>query len=322
MSKTDSTTSLGSHLLSLLDWSGEQVHGVLDRAAAIKANPASHAGTLGGVHAVMLFEKPSLRTRVSFEIGLSRLGAHALFYDTGGTRLGARESVHDYACNLERFCDLVVARVFSHEALTEFAGAMDRSLCINALSDRFHPCQGLADVLTISEWAARERRDLSSLKVAFVGEGNNVCHSLMLACARVGVQRFTWLGPEGYEPAPDIVEASRSGGLEVTLSQDLTAVSGSHVVYTDTWISMGDESEAERRRSTFAAYTIDDRVMAAGADGCIFMHCLPAHRGEEVTDAVIDSDASVVFDQAENRMWAQMGLCVEMLRGGATGNRQ
>lgn len=307
------TAAAAKHLLSLADWSAGVVRAVLDRAAAIKSEPSGVAAALSGRHAVLLFEKPSLRTRVSFEIGLARLGGNALFYDTGGKRIGERESVHDYAKNLERYCDLVVARVHSHEALAELAANMDRALCINALSDRFHPCQGLADALTIVEYAERNRREVGSLKVAFVGEGNNVCHSLMLACARLGIGSFVWTGPEGYEPAGDVVELARAGGLDLALSPDLTTVSGSHVIYTDTWVSMGDEAEAERRHAAFSAYTVDERVMAAGADGCIFMHCLPAHRGEEIAASVIDGPRSRVFAQAHNRLHAQKGLLAVLL---------
>lgn len=302
----------GRDLLSLGGWSSGEFGAVLDRAAGLKASPRGFSSALAGKHAVLLFEKPSLRTRVSFEVGIAKLGGHALFYDTGGTRIGQRESIHDYAKNLERYSDVVIARVFSHEALVAFARACDRPV-INALSDRFHPCQGIADALTIREWAAGRGRGLDTVRVAFAGEGNNVCHSLMLACAKAGVGSFVWAGPSGREPAGEVVALARDDGLTVETANDMSASAGADVVYTDTWVSMGDESEGDARRGEFRAFSVDEAVMARAAKGAIFMHCMPAHRGAEVTDAVIDSPASVVFDQAENRMWGQMGLLLEVL---------
>lgn len=307
------TVTVPNDLLSLGDWSGEAIAQVLERGLAIKASPEDYSRALGGAHAVMVFEKPSLRTRLSFEIGIAKMGGGTLFYDTGGEQLGQRETVHDYAKVIERYADLVIARVFSQKALEEFA-EVSRVPIINALSDLYHPCQALADMLTLQEWCAQGRVAVNELKVCYVGEGNNVAHSLMIVCAKMGVPEFTWIGPAGYEPNPAVKRLCQQAGMSVSESQSLEAVKGSHAIYTDAWISMGDEHKAETQRASFRPYTVDAEVMSSAAEGAVFMHCLPAHRGEEVTDEVIDSDASLVFDQAENRMWAQNGLLVEMMR--------
>ncbi|MEM9082837.1 MAG: ornithine carbamoyltransferase [Planctomycetota bacterium] len=299
-------------LLSLGDWSKDAVAQVLERAASIKASPNEYATSLEGLHAVMVFEKPSLRTRLSFEIGIAKMGGKTLFYDTGGEQLGQRETVHDYAKVIERYADCVIARVFSQEALKEFADVSQVPV-VNALSDLYHPCQALADMLTLREWCAQNRFGVNELRVCYVGEGNNVAHSLMLVCAKMGVPEFTWIGPRGYEPNAAVTDLCERDGMSVKQSQDLAASAGSHAIYTDAWISMGDEHKAEMQRASFRPYTVDAKVMSSAADGAVFMHCLPAHRGEEVTDEVIDSKASLVFDQAENRMWAQNGLLVEMM---------
>jgi ornithine carbamoyltransferase len=264
---------------------------------------------------MMLFEKPSLRTRVTFEVGPARMGGHAIYYDHSKERIGQRESVRDYAKNLERWVDCIVARVFSHAVLEELARET-RVPVINALSDLHHPCQGLADYFTLSERVGGVR-GLRGFRLAYIGDGNNVCHSLMQGAALTGAN-LTVVTPPGYQPSPAVhaeckeLASRHDTGGTVRLTTDKGDVRGCRAVYTDAWVSMGQEGGAARTRA-FEPYRVDGALMAAAAPGAWFMHCLPAHRGEEVTDAVIDSAASLVYDQAENRMHAQNALLLHML---------
>ncbi|MDP1662582.1 MAG: ornithine carbamoyltransferase [Phycisphaerales bacterium] len=289
-----------------------QLGAVLKTAARGKKDRRFGAKALAGKSIVMLFEKPSLRTRVSFEVGINRLGGHALFYDHAKERIGERESIHDYGRVLERYADGIVARVFSQGALEELAANCDAPV-VNALSDTHHPCQALADVLTITE-------HLGSVKgktVAYIGDGNNVTLSLAQAVVMLGGHMLE-VAPEGFglsaaevAAISNLAAASRAGG-SFTASSDVEAMSGADVVYTDTWVSMHHSSaEAARRLRTFKPYQIDGAMMAR-AGGAIFMHCLPAERGVEVTADVVDGAASVVFDQAENRMHAQNALLLHL----------
>jgi ornithine carbamoyltransferase len=250
---------------------------------------------LAGRTIALVFQKPSMRTRVSFEVAVGRLGGRAVILSDQDIGLGRRETVGDVARVLDRYVEGIVARLFSHADLIELAAASERPV-INALTDGSHPCQVLADLLTIRERLG----DLGpATHVAFVGDGNNVARSLMEAAAALGF-RLTVVTPPTYEPAP-------SEARNVRVTSDLSAVDGAAVVYTDVWTSMGQESETEARRARFAEYQVDEALMER-APAAIFMHCLPAHRGEEVAAPVIDGPASVVFDQAENRLWAQMAL--------------
>jgi ornithine carbamoyltransferase len=243
------------------------------------------------------------------------MGAHAIFYDHSAQRIGERESVKDYAKNLERWADAIIARVFDHRVLERFADHASIPV-INALCDIEHPCQALADMLTLEESLG----SLQGRKLAFVGDGNNVCHSLMLLGAMLGVS-VTAVTPKGFEPQFEIARAAaklaEKTGAVITLSHDLKAVQGHDAVYTDCWVSMGQGAQSEFRRERFGAFQVDPEVMSLASKGLdhpsIFMHCLPAHRGEEVTDEVIDSDRSVVYDQAENRMHAQNALLLALL---------
>lgn len=303
-------------ILTVAELSAEDVEDLFATAAAMKADAGAFRSTLAGRSAVMIFEKPSLRTRLSFEVGIARLGGHAVFYDHAKERIGERESIHDYARNLERWVDVLIARTFSHQVI-ERLGAFTRVPVINALSDEFHPCQALADLFTL-----RERLGpLEGRRIAYIGDGNNVCHSLMLLAATMGM-RMTIVSPEGFRPREDVVllaeqRASVAGG-SVELTGDPRAVAGHDAVYTDAWTSMGQEHEAQQRRATFAPYRVDAELMRKAGAGAFFMHCLPAHRGEEVTDEVIDSPNSIVFDQAENRMHTQNALLVHLLAGGGS----
>lgn len=298
-------------ILSVAELSSVEAQTLFATAAAMKADPGSFRRALDGRAAVMIFEKPSLRTRLSFEVGIARLGGHAVFYDHARERIGERESVHDYARNLERWVDVIIARTFSHQIIEQL-GAFARVPVVNALSDDFHPCQALADLFTLREHIG----PLEGRRLAFIGDGNNVCHSLILLGAALGL-RLTIISPGGFGPRADILELARtlahSAGGNIELSTDPRAVAGHDAVYTDAWTSMGQEHAAQQRRMTFTPYRVDAHLMALAGPAALFMHCLPAHRGEEVTDDVIDSPSSIVFDQAENRMHVQNALLVALL---------
>jgi len=296
----------GRDLISLLDFSTEELQRILEVAAEVKANPSHFAGALAGKTLFMYFEKPSLRTRVTFEAGMTQLGGHAIYYTAADGKIGVRESVEDVARNLERWVDGAMCRTFSHEMLVELARFAQIPI-INGLTDHLHPCQALADYLTLQE----VKGDLRGKKMAFVGDGNNVAHSLMHGGARLGVN-VTIITPEGYAPSEEVLSASRAAaaqtGATVEVSHDIASVAGADAVYTDVWASMGQEAEVEKRKRTFDPYQINSDVMGRAGSDAVFMHCLPAHRGEEVTDEVADSPNSVIFQQAENRLHAQKSV--------------
>lgn len=296
------------HLLSVTDLSSQEFCAVIDDAMQTKRH-GLQTQPLVGQSAAMIFEKPSLRTRVSFEAGLHTLGAHPIYLDHSTSRIGERESIPDLAAYLSRSVSLVIARVHSHAALGELASHASIPV-INALSDDEHPCQTLADLLTIKEHVDQ----LKGVKIAYVGDGNNVCHSLMLGCALVGAHAII-VTPEGREPEEKYNELFRQiapeTGSELVVSNATEALRGCDVVYTDTWVSMGrDESEGSLR--AFDAYKVDAQLMDIAANGRdewpLFLHCMPAKRGVEVDSEVIDGPTSIVYDQAENRMHAQNAL--------------
>ena len=295
---------LVQHLREDLDLSYDALVRVLDLAAQVKRTPQRFAQSLTGRYLSLLFEKPSLRTRMTFELAIKQLGGDAV---TSVGPVGEREPVKDVVRNLDRWTQGIVARVFSQETVKELA-QWSHVPVINALSDLYHPCQALADVQTVKERFGR----WDGLKLAFVGDGNNVAHSLMLTAGRLGMH-VAVATPKGYEPKAQVVEtASRLGKITIT-NDPLDAVSGAHVVYTDVWASMGHEAEAEARRNNFPPYRVDETLMSQARPDAIFMHCLPAKRGEETTDGVMESPRSVVFDQAENRLHAQKGLLLTLL---------
>jgi ornithine carbamoyltransferase len=261
-----------------------------------------------------VFEKPSLRTRVSFEVAMRQLGGYTIYLSPAEIGLGKRESPQDVASVLCRYADVIAARTFSHKMVEELARHADVPV-INALDDVEHPCQALADLLTIFE----KKGELKGLKVAYIGDGNNVANSLMLACTLMGIN-FNIASPEGYNVAENILNAAKEyalgNGAEIfCTAKPLEAAAGADVIYTDVWTSMGQETESEKRRQVFAGYQITQEVLDQAKEDAIFMHPLPAHHGEEVTDDVLYSPCSVVFDQAENRMHAQKALLAEMLGG-------
>lgn len=299
-------------LLTGLEWTPSEVAELLDLAARVKARPERFRRTLVGKFIALIFEKPSLRTRVTFEIGAASLGAGTVFLDQTRMRLGEREPVRDVARNLERWVQAIVVRTYAQQVLEELA-AQARVPVINALSDRFHPCQALADLFTLREHFGQ----LAGLSLAYVGDGNNVCHSLLIGAAQAGL----WLRvatPEGYEPDPAIVAQARRVALETGARLEIVrdpneAVAGAQAVYTDVWASMGQEHEAERRKPVFAAYQVNRQLMQQAQPGAVFLHCLPAHRGWEVTEEIIDSPCSLVYEQAENRLHVGKAILLRLL---------
>lgn len=305
----------GRDLVSISNLQADEVRSVFATAEAMKRDPALFAGSLAERTIILLFEKPSLRTRITFEAGATRLDGHVMYFEHSQQRIGQRESVKDYALNLERWVHCIVPRVYEHRVVRELAEHA-RVPVINALCDMEHPCQALADLFTLREKLGGEGK----LRLGFIGDGNNVCHSLMLLCAKLGVD-FTVATPKGFEPQFSIVrtalEDAKRTGATITLSHSAEAVRGHDAIYTDCWVSMGQDHQKALRDGVFNAFQVSEELMeklaGKGNDWPLFMHCLPAHRGQEVTDAVIDSPRSVVFDQAENRMWVQNALLWHVL---------
>jgi ornithine carbamoyltransferase len=298
-----------SDLLRDLDLTDDELRYLLDLAAAVKRSPGDYSQALAGKSIALLFEKPSLRTRLTFELAIKQLGGDSLFFEAP---IGVREPLKDVARNLDRWVNGIVARVFLQDTIDGLAEWSSVPV-INALSDLFHPCQALADMQTIRERFGA----LQGLKLAFVGDGNNVAHSLMLSALRLGMD-FALGCPQGYSPNPDIVAqaeglAAVSGASLSIVHDPAEALRGAHAVYTDVWASMGQEQEGAIRRRDFRGYQVDDALFAMARPDAVFMHCLPAKRGEEVSDSVMECARSVVFDQAENRLHAQKALLLMML---------
>jgi ornithine carbamoyltransferase len=294
------------------DWSPAEIDSLLDLAVQVKARPAAWRQALVGRSLAMIFEKSSTRTRVSFEAGMFQLGGLGMFLSSRDLQLGRGEPISDTARVLSRYVDGIMARTYAHSTVEELARFASIPV-INGLSDLLHPCQALADYLTIRERFGTAR----GLALCYVGDGNNVAHSLLLTGAKLG-SRVAVVTPPGFAPEPRVVEWARAaaqetgGSIRVTNSIE-DGVSGARAVYTDVWASMGQESEAEDRAKKFEPYRVTRRVMEMAAPDAIFLHCLPAHRGEEVAADVIDSASSAVFDQAENRLHAQKSLLVTLL---------
>jgi ornithine carbamoyltransferase len=289
-----------------LDLTVEELGLLVRLAGEVKREPGRYRTALAGRSLSLLFEKPSLRTRFTFELAIQQLGGYAV---TSIGMVGDREPLQDVARNLDRWTQGIVARVFSQETIEGLA-KWSRVPVINALSDLYHPCQALADVQTLVERLG----GLDGRRLAYVGDGNNVAHSLMLSAGRLGME-IAVATPEGYAPNAEVVAAARQAGVAVTLTADpREAVAGADAVYTDVWASMGQEAEAEERKRIFAPYQVNDALMAGAGAGAIFLHCLPAKRGQEVTDSVMESAQSAVFDQAENRLHAQKALLLMLLQ--------
>ena len=302
----------GKDLLSIVDLNREDIPLLISHAVALKAEGWAHS--LNEKVLALVFEKPSLRTRVSFEIAMRQMGGNTIYLSPEEVGLGKRESVPDVARVLSRYVDAIAARTFSHETLEVLAQCADVPV-INALSDLEHPCQALADLLTIYE----RKGELEGLTLAYVGDGNNVAHSLMLASALAGIS-FRIASPAGYQVRDDLLQLARryamECGAEILCTEDpRQAVREADIVYTDVWTSMGQEAESEKRRRAFAGYQVNGELLSLAEEDAILMHPLPAHRGEEVAEGIIDSPQSVVFDQAENRMHLQKALLADMLGG-------
>jgi ornithine carbamoyltransferase len=299
----------GKSLASLYDLSTEEIEEIIKTSELLKLQllRGQEHRHLKGKTLAMIFEKPSTRTRVSFEVGMWQLGGYALYLSASDLQLGRGETIADTAQVLSRYVDGIMARVFSHRTILDLV-SHSRVPVINGLSDFSHPCQGLADLFTIYEKKGRP----SGLKLAYVGDGNNVAHSLIFGCSKVGMD-ITLACPKGYEPNPEVVlkakEEAKRNGCEMKLTNDpKEAVKGTDIVYTDVWASMGQEKEREERIRIFKPYQVNMELVKHAKEDYIFMHCLPAHRGEEVTDEVADSKNSVIFDQAENRLHTQKAL--------------
>ena len=298
---------LSNDLLTGAEWNPAQTRDILQLTADIKAKPTRYLSSLRDKFIALIFEKPSLRTRVTFEVGIQSMGGHVVFLDHTQARLGERESIADVARNLERWVQGIVARVYEQRVLEDMAASADIPV-INALSDKFHPCQALADFFTLEE----KFGSLRGFKLAYVGDGNNVCHSLIFLAARLGVN-LRIATPRNYTPLPEVLAEAKRVARETKAKIELftdarEAVADSQGVYTDSWTSMGFEAETNVRNEVFGAYQVNAELMAQAAPDAVFMHCLPAHRGYEVTSEILDGPQSVVLDQSENRMYVQKAI--------------
>ena len=304
----------GRDFLNIADLDGVELESILDGASQLKLalRDGRPHHLLPGSTLAMIFEKPSLRTRATFEAGMTQLGGHAIDLAQEHLQIGVRETIEDVGRNLCRWVDVIMARVFDHTMLERLAESSSVPV-VNGLSDRSHPCQIIADLMTLQE----HKGSLEGVKLAYVGDGNNVTNSLLAAAPRLGLT-MVCACPGDYAPDSDLLtEASNAldGKADVLVEDPIEAVTDADAVYTDTWVSMGQESETEERLALFRPYQVNTELMAAAKPDAVFMHCLPAHRGLEVTDEVIDGPQSVVFDQAENRLHAQKSLLVHLIRG-------
>ncbi|MBM2840403.1 MAG: ornithine carbamoyltransferase [Bacteroidetes bacterium] len=302
----------GKDLLSIDDLTTEDIERLLHLTAEIKNHPLKYRKALDGKIMALIFEKPSLRTRTTFDVGIKQLGGDSVYLSPLEINLGKRESIHDVAKNLERMVDGIMIRTFGHDVCTSFAQHCSKPV-INGLTDFEHPCQALADFFTIQEI----KKDIKSLKLSYIGDGNNVAHSLMLTAAKLGAHLVV-ATPDHYQPAPEVVqraqEIAKTTGASIMVETDpADAADNADMIYTDTWTSMGQEQETELRRAVFMPYQINKELFSRAKRDAMFMHCLPAHRGEEVIDEVIDSENSVVFQEAENRLHIEKAIMLELL---------
>jgi ornithine carbamoyltransferase len=300
--------------LSIADWSSRELIKILELSAKMKSRPDKYADSLQGKSVALIFEKQSLRTHVTFDVGIYQLGGHSVYLTQSDINLGKRESIYDVSKNLERWMSAVIVRTYAHQSCVDMARYMKIPV-INALTDFEHPCQAIGDFLTAIEHLGA----LKKRKFAFIGDGNNVCNSLMLMAAKMGMN-FVAATPQGYEPPSEVIKASKKAAKETRASVEIvhdpkTASLEADVVYTDVWISMGQEAEKEKKLQAFKGYQVNRELMKLAKKSAIFMHCLPAHRGEEVTDDVIDSKQSVVWDESENRLHSQKAIVYTLLTG-------
>lgn len=301
-----------SDFLSIHDLTPYQFSQIMDLTREIKEKPQRFRNRLQHKILAMIFEKPSLRTRVTFETGMLQLGGEAIYLAPSDIAMGTRETPYDVGKNLERWVDAIMIRTFSHQIAVDLSQACEIPV-INALTDLLHPCQAMADFFTLKEKIG----DLANTRLAYVGDGNNVCHSLLFAAAKTGT-KMSVATPPGYEPDPVVVQQAKTDGRETGFDVLITAdpfeaVQDANAVYTDAWTSMGQESEKAKRSDIFLPYQVNKELMSQAARDALFMHCLPAHRGEEVTDEIIDSVRSIVYDQAENRLHVQKAIMLSLI---------
>lgn len=299
-------------LISIGELESETIFEILDLAKEIKSDKAKYADSLKGKSIGLIFQKPSNRTRVSFEIGMVQLGGHAAYLGSNEIDMGKRESVKDVAAVLSRYLDGLVARTYKHDDVKELAKYATVPV-INGLSDSAHPCQALSDIFTIRE----KFGSFKSITLSYIGDGNNVLNSLMCAAVKAGLN-MNIATPKGYEPSGELVEIAKAfaeaSGSKLEFSNDpKRAAKNADVIYTDVWVSMGQESQVKEREKAFKSFQINDQLMNAANGNCLVMHCLPAHRGHEITDSVIDSKNSIIYDQAENRMHVQKAILLMLL---------
>jgi ornithine carbamoyltransferase len=300
--------------LTIADWSGKELLQILTLSKQMKANPKRFSKSLEGKSVALIFEKQSLRTHITFEIGVKQLGANTVYLTNADISLGKRESIYDVAKNLERWVDAIVIRTFAQNNVDSLAKFAKASI-INALTDFEHPCQAVGDFFTLQEHLG----SFKGKKFAWIGDGNNVCHSLMLFAVKVGMN-FTAITPAGFLPNTNVVnlakEIAASTGARIELSTDpIEGVCDADVIYTDVWVSMGQEADREAKMKAFSGFQVNAELMKHAKPTVVFMHCLPAHRGDEVTDEVMDSPQSIVFDEAENRLHTQKAILYTLLKG-------
>lgn len=299
-------------LLSIKDLTLDEINSIFTLSGQLKKNKKKFSKELSGKTLALIFQKPSNRTRVSFEVGMYQLGGNSLYLSPSEINLGVRETIKDVAKTISRYVDGIVLRTFEHKNCLDMAEAATVPV-INGLSDFSHPCQGLADIFTVKE----KFKSLKNITLAYVGDGNNVCNSLLFAAAKTGMN-ISVAAPDGYTPDEQVIKYSQSiakeTGSQIKITKDpLSAVKAAHVVYTDVWASMGQEEEISKRKIIFKDFQINAKLLSNAAPDVLVMHCLPAHRGEEITDEVMDSKNSIVFDQAENRMHVQKAILIKLL---------
>ncbi|MDP3804068.1 MAG: ornithine carbamoyltransferase [Candidatus Omnitrophota bacterium] len=300
-------------IISIEELETKSIYAILDLAGDIKSDKAKYADTLKGKSIGLIFQKPSNRTRVSFEIGMGQLGGHAIYLGPDEIAMGKRESVKDVAAVLSRYLNGIIARTYKHDDVKDMARYATVPV-INGLSDRAHPCQALGDIFTIKE----KFGSFKGIKLSYIGDGNNVLNSLMCAAAKVGLD-MKIATPKGYRPAKELVTIAKSfakaSGAKIEFSNDPKwAAKDADIIYTDVWVSMGQEKEANKRLKAFKNFQVNDNLLKLGKRKCLVMHCLPAHRGQEITDSVMDSKNSIVYDQAENRMHVQKAILLQLLK--------
>lgn len=298
--------------LSIKDLTGQEIAQIFDLSEQLKKNKTKFKDTLKGKALALIFQKPSCRTRISFEVGIYQLGGYSIYLGNEEINLGVREAIKDIGRTLSRYVDAVVIRTYAHENILELARHTNIPV-INGLSDLLHPCQALSDIYSIKEKLQR----LKGITLAYIGDGNNVCHCLLYGAAKVGMNIHI-ATPEGYGPNATIVKeakgfAKKTGTVIQFFDQPEEAVSGAEVIYTDVWVSMGQEAEANKKKKIFKGYQVNEKLITKAKKDCLVMHCLPAHRGEEISDRVIDGRHSIVFDQAENRLHVQKAIMIKLL---------